>query len=108
MKDTSIVRTSGCHEVSGVHALDDVNTWVASQPDVELPSTHVQGDDPSRTALQQTIDEAAGRGPDIQGGPAHHVECESVEGRIEFVPAPRDEARPFLYRHGNVRVYEGP
>jgi hypothetical protein len=60
---------------------------------VELVSADVERDDSGRAVLEKAVREPAGRGSDIEAPLAGDVDGEGGQGRLELLPAARDELR---------------
>ena len=74
-----------------VRALHRDDARVASQRFGELPASHVESVDAGRTALQEDVGEAAGRGADVEAHEPARVDPEGIERGGELVAAPADE-----------------
>ena len=74
------------HE-AGVETLDHSHSHSRVGGDLggELAVADIEGDHAGRIAFEQNLSEAAGRGPDIEGGSAGDRYFEGVEGRDELV-----------------------
>ena len=71
-------------------ALHADHARVGAESGVQLAVAHVHGVDLDGAPLQQAVREAAGRGSHVQSQPPVRVDPESVQGRGELEPAPRD------------------
>ena len=81
-------------QVAGVDPFHDVHPGVAPEPLVQLAVAHVESDDLDRAALQQAVDEPAGRSAHVEGAAAGHVEVEGIEGVRQLLPRAGDETGP--------------
>ncbi len=91
MKLTSQTRKSGGRrgreEVAGVEPFDDGDAGVVAQGMVKLAVADVDGGDMRRTALQQDLRKAAGRGADVERFAALRIEAEMVRPAMSFKAA---------------------
>src|SRR5262245_25838359 len=77
--------------MANIGALDQLHARVAAPLPVELPVTDVDGDDSRRTALQQAIGEAAGRGADVERRASADVDLPVLQRRFQLEAAAADE-----------------
>ena len=81
----------GISQITGVQPLHDQDAGVLAQAPVELPVTDVDRDHHRRSALEQAVGEAAGRGADVEAATPVDVDLELGESVLELDPASRDE-----------------
>ncbi len=72
----------------------------------QLPVSHINGDHPTHSALEQHLGEPSGRCTGIQRRTPLHVECERVERADQLVCTARDVlglgSFAYLYRRGLI------
>ena len=91
--DDEVDRLRQLEALAGVDPLHHAHAFVAPQLPVELPFADIDGIDPRRAALQQTIGEPARRRSDIERDEARHVEAEVVQRALELLAASGGETR---------------
>src|SRR3989441_10286219 len=77
-------------ERAGVGLLHDDHARIPPEAGIELPGANVHGVDAGGPALQQTVGESAGGGPDVDADPAHHGNVEVVERVDQLLAAAAD------------------
>ncbi len=81
--------------MTDVRALDDLDPIVTAQVMVELAVSDVESNDAVRSPLQKTVGETSRRCTYVDGVPPAHRDGELLDGVIELVSAPSDEAVGF-------------
>ena len=83
-------------QVADVHPLQHHHPGVASEAGVQLPIAHVHGIDAPGAPGEETVGEAPGGGPGIQGHLARRGDLKMVQGPGQFFPAPADKGGRLL------------
>src|SRR5262249_34981852 len=103
--DVTLLRQG--REVTRVRALHHHDAFVRPERIGELAVAYVDGVDPARARLEETVRETARRGADVGANHTRHVNTEDIERMAELVAAAAHEARPFFDSNGGVRRDEG-
>ena len=82
-------------DMTDVGALDDLDPIVTAQLMVELAVADVESNDAVRSPLQKTVGETSRRSAYVDGAPPAYRDGELLDGVIELVSAPSDEAVGF-------------
>jgi len=77
---------------SGVLAFHEHHPRIVPQPPVQLPVADIDRINPVGAVLQQAVGESAGRGPDVGAHPSGRLQPELLEGRLQLLTTPGDEA----------------
>jgi len=81
-------------EVARVNPFSYNNPRIAPQSPIELMAPHINGVDPLRAVLEQTIREAACRSSDVNADESCHLNLELSQSRFEFQPTATSVANP--------------
>src|SRR6478752_9556077 len=106
--DGELRRKREFRESAGIRPLEHRHAGVGAEPRMQLAVADVERDHARRTALEQDVGEAAGRGPDIDAVEAGRVDAEPVEPVRELLSAARDVGLLRLHRQLGALVDLSP
>jgi hypothetical protein len=77
--------------MADIGSFKQYDTWVMTEPPIELPVAHINGVDLRRTPLEQTVGEPARRTADVETDPSPRINRACVQRRIELLPTSADK-----------------